>query len=551
MSASEKIRELKRRRKSMDLEYQQWEPTFRSLRDAIMPSRGRFDVGGKAADVGLNKKIIDTAAMRGVRTLRAGLMSGMTSPTRPWFRLGLYDDDLMEKPAVKSYLETAQRRMYTVLKGSNLYGMLDQCYGDIGVFGTFAAIIVGHQTKVVHAMAMPLGTYRIAEDEDGTVNTMHYDCRRTVAQVVERFGYENCTDLTQRRYDRGDLHAWVDIVHCIEPRLARDTKSPLAKDMAWASYYYEKDATDRLLLEAGFERNPILAPRWEDILGETYSVSSPGMIAYGDCIQLQAQQREKALAVQLMNRPPMLAPAGFKRRYSAIPGGVTTIESSDLSKGGLRPAHEVRPDITALLHDINETRRRISEAFFEDLFMLTINDDRRQITAREIAERHEEKLLVLGPVLEALDHSLLQPVIEATFGYMQESQLLPPAPEELQGQAIKIDYVSLLAQAQKMVGTASIERTVGFVGSLAQIKPSALDLLNEDEAVRQFADQIGAPVDSIRTEEQVASIREQRLQQQQMQQVLEQVQPMAQSAKLISEANERSEATLQQQRRVI
>ena len=142
----------------MDTEYQQWEAHYRSLRDAIMPSRGRFDVGGKAADVGLNKKIIDTAAFRGLRTLRAGLMSGMTSPTRPWFRLGLYVDDLMEKPAVKSYLEMAQRRMYTVLKGSNIYGMLNHCYADIGLYGTFAGLITSHPTKVVSGMAMPMRT---------------------------------------------------------------------------------------------------------------------------------------------------------------------------------------------------------------------------------------------------------------------------------------------------------------------------------------------------------------------------------------------------------
>lgn len=544
------IKAMTSRRASMDAEFQMWEAHFRTLRDNIMPTRGRFEIGEDRRGSGINRRIVDSSGAKGLRTLRAGLMSGMTSPSRPWFRLGLYQEELMQNPEVKQYLETAQKRMYAVLRGSNIYRTLDACYADIGLYGTFCGLLVESFDSIIHSYAFPMGSYRIAEGDEGSIEAVHYETRRTVRQLLEQFGFEALSDRVKHMVKRDQLEEMIEICHAVEPRHERDPKSLYADSMPWASIYWEKGEKNRILLEGGFEFNPILGPRWESALGETYSISSPGMMAVGDCIQLQQQQREKASAIQFMVRPPMMAPAGFKKRFRNVPGSITTMSSDDLQKGGLRPTHSVQPDVGALIHDINETRSRIASSFFEDLFMLTIASDRRQVTAREIAERHEEKLIVLGPVLEALDHGLLQPIVETTFQYMQKSQILPPPPEELQNVALKVEFVSLLAQAQKMVGTAAIERTVGFVGSLGQVKPGALDLIDEDVMVREFADQVGSPVESIRTPEEVAALRQQRAEQAQQQQMLQNAEPMANAARLISEANERSERTLQEQRRI-
>lgn len=544
------IKAMTARRASMDAEFQMWEAHFRTLRDNIMPTRGRFEIGEDRRGSGINRRIVDSSGAKGLRTLRAGLMSGMTSPSRPWFRLGLYQEELMQNPEVKTYLETAQRRMYAVLSGSNIYRTLDACYADVGLYGTFCGLLVPSFDSIIHSYAFPMGSYRIAEGDEGAIEAVHYETRRTVRQMLQQYGFDALSDRVKGLVKRDQLEEMVEVCCAIEPRHERDPKSLYADNMPWASIHWEKDQKHRVLLESGFEFNPILGPRWESALGETYSISSPGMMAVGDCIQLQQQQREKASAIQFMVRPPMMAPAGFKKRFRNVPGSVTTMSSDDLQRGGLRPTHSVQPDVGALIHDINETRSRIASSFFEDLFMLTIASDRRQVTAREIAERHEEKLIVLGPVLEALDHGLLQPIVETTFQYMQRSQILPPPPEELENVAIKIEFVSLLAQAQKMVGTAAIERTVGFVGSLGQVKPGALDLIDEDVMVREFADQVGAPVESIRTPEEVAALRQQRAEQAQQQQMLQNAEPMANAARLISEANERSERTLQEQRRI-
>ena len=252
------------------------------------------------------------------------------------------------------------------------------------------------------------------------------------------------------------------------------------------------------------------------------------------------------MAIQKSYNPPLQGSSGItSQHFRNVPGGVSTVTTNDLRMGGLRPVYEVRPDITGLREDIMQTQDRVNQAFFVDLFMMTALSDRRQVTAREIAERHEEKLLVLGPVLESLDHDLLQPLIQATFHHMQEGGIIPEPPEELVGKPIKVEYISALAQAQRAVGVAPIERVVGFAATLEQIKPGTLDNYNADEALRDFSQQIGAPPTHLVDPNQVAKAREARAQQQAQDQMMEQAQPMASAAKLISEASARGEAGIQ------
>jgi hypothetical protein len=548
-SDRELLSALRRRRVGMDAEYEQWEPHFRELRDAIQPARGRFSLGENRFSSTINKRIIDSSGRKGLRTLKSGLMAGMTSPSRPWFKLGLHNDSNKDDPDVKAYLHEVQKRMYSVLRGSNIYRTLDACYGDLGMYGTFGGLIVGSFDNVIHSHSFPMGLYRIAENEDGAVDVLHWDIRMTVAQVVSKFGLKMCSISVQNRYKNNDLHSYVDVMAAVEVRRERDPMSPLAIDKPIGAFYWEKNRHDGFLQIGGHGTNGILGPRWERVEGESWATSSPGMDALGDCVQLQQQHKDKAIAIQMSYKPAMQGPAGFKKHFRNVPGGVTTVATTDMAKGGLRPTHEVRPDIQGLLMDINETRGRIDESFYVDLFRMASQqgvDGVKNVTATAIAEMHEEKLIALGPVLESLDHGLLTPIIEATFHYMQEANILPEAPESLNGQPIKVEFISLLAQAQKAIGLASIERTIGFVATLANIKPEALDKLDADATVDEFADQVGPPPGIILTTKQAEERRQARAQQQQQQMMMEQAEPMANAAKLISEANQRGSAGLAQ-----
>lgn len=150
------------------------------------------------------------------------------------------------------------------------------------------------------------------------------------------------------------------------------------------------------------------------------------------------------------------------------------------------------------------------------------NDPRNQrATATEIAQKHEEKLLQLGPVLENLNNELLDPLIHRTFQMMVRASepgwngltdfmVIPPPPKELMGEDgkvsdLKVEYVSILAQAQKMVSTGAVERWVGFVGQMAAIPglEHVIDKVNADEIADSMAEDLGVPNKAVHTDDEV------------------------------------------------
>lgn len=526
----------------MDAEYSHWKAHFQELRDNIKPTRGRFDDEESRGSSSINKRILDSTSQMALRTLRAGLMSGITSPSRPWFRLGLRGStaDEMDFEA-KEWLYEVQRRMYEVMRASNVYRMLDRTYEDLGLYGTAASMLTGDFDDVIRGYSMQVGTYRIADDGMGRIIAMHRDIKMPIRSIIEMFGKDNVSDEVRRAYDKSDYYSTRTICHAVEKRSNGDPDALDGTRRPWSGVYWEKNGKDdEFLLIGGHRQKPILVPRWEQIEGEAWSASSPGMVALGDARSLQVMQKEKARAIQMQHNPAMIGgPVQGAAYFKNVPGGFTAMATTDLSMGGVRPAYEVKPDINGLVMDIQDTRIRIDTAFYRDLFQMTniALAGRSSITATEIAERHEEKLMALGPVLESLDHELLQPLIEATYAYMQEADILPPAPDSIAAQAIKVDYISLLAQAQKAIGIGALERTIGFAGTLAQLKPETLDMLDSDQMMREFSDQIGAPPGTLLSPDELTEYRNNKQKAAQQAQMAQAAEPLAGAANLLSEAN--------------
>ena len=238
------------------------------------------------------------------------------------------------------------------------------------------------------------------------------------------------------------------------------------------------------------------------------------MDALGDVKGLQLMVKRKAQGVEKMVNPPVNAPSSMKNKATSVLAGAINYIDTNQGQTGMTPVYEVKPQREHLRLDIAENRQLIREAFYADLFLMLTQTDRREITAREIDERHEEKLLMLGPVLERLHDELLDPLISRVAGIMEERKMVPPPPREMAGQELKVEYISLLAQAQQMVGTGAIDRVIGFVGNLATISPEVVDKLDADQAVDEYAGMMGVPARVVVSDDEVAKKRAERQQQQ-------------------------------------
>ena len=527
-----------------------WLPEWRELSDFIMPRAGRFNTSDVNQGKRRDKKIINPRASFAARTLAAGMHSGMTSPASPWFKLGTPDPGLMQYGPVKEWLYAVEKAMREVMARSNLYNVLPTVYGEEGVFGTAAMAALPDERDTVRFYPFTVGSYMIANSDRGQVDTLYREFRMTARQMEQQFG-KAAMSTTAQGLLNSNSEAWIDICHATEPNDQRESGRKDNQNMSYRSVYWEKGGdSDKVLRQSGFQEFPVMAPRW-DVLGEDVYGTGPGSMCIGTTKAIQLMERRKAELLEKGVRPPMGAPVSLKnQRASILPGSITYL--NDMQVGAkFAPLYEVQPTwLGQLRGEIEADSSIIDTAFFVDLFLMISQMDSVR-TAYEIATRKEEKLLMLGPVLERQTDDLLDPLVDMYFNQMLEQSiprwtgmlpgapLLPPPPKELADMDLRIEFTSILAQAQKAIGVSSIERAIGFAGTVANVTQSteALDLLDSDEAMRQYFELIGVPPTLVRADDMVAQIREQRSQQMQAQQMQQELGSAIQGAQLLSQTD--------------
>ena len=539
-----------RRYRQLENDRSSWRSHWMELSDYLSPRRGKFLIEDSQNTRGRkrNTKIIDSTGTMALRTMVAGMMSGMTSPARPWHRRKVADDNLMDDGEVRKWLSGVERIERMILNNSNFYTAMSTVYTELGSFGSAPLFRQPNFDDVVRFRPLTAGEYVVAEDHLGRVDTLGRYFTMTVSQVVEQFAaqpgsrslnWDGISSTTRKLWDQQNYDSLVPIIHMIQPRRGdeRDYSKIDQMNMPFKSCYMEYGGDgDKLLFEGGYRKFPAYVPRWDVLHGEVYG-RSPGMDTLGDIKQLQHQQKRKAQAIDKMVNPPMVAPANMRGKPATTLPGTTTYVDPTQGSQGFQPAYLVQPRINEMMMDIQEVQQRIQRGFYADLFAMMINSDRRQMTATEVVERHEEKLVLLGPVLQRLNVELLNPLLDDVFEYALEAGLLPEPPEALQGVELEVEYISLLAQAQQAVAASGIERAMGFAGNLVGVFPDIVDNIDADEAFRQYGDVLGVSPDIIRDSNTVAQMRQAKAEEAAQQQAMEQSQQMAQSAKVLSETD--------------
>jgi hypothetical protein len=526
----------------LDTDRQSFFTHWKDLNDYIMPRRGRFLITDRNRGDRRAKNIIDSTATMAARTMSSGMMSGMTSPARPWKRLTTPDPDLAEYASVKDWLHQVNQRMDTIFLRSNWYMVLPNLYYDLGIFGTAAMIMEEDPKDLIRNTVFPIGSYMLGNDYRGEVRVFMREFGMTVRQIVEKFvdradydnpsSWSNISDRVKTLWTNRKTEDWIDVVHAVTINDDYDVTKLDAKYKPYSDCYYEKASVDQdiFLRESGFDEYPILAPRWSVTGEDTYGTDCPGMTTLGDIRQLQLGEKKSLQAIEKMINPPLVGPPSLRNfKVTELPGDISYVTESQFSQ--LRPLHEISPKVQDLEYKQDQVRQRIKRGFYEDLFLMLAYSDptasKQPVTAAEIAERHDEKLLALGPVLQQVEQALLKPAIDRVFAVMVRAGDIPEPPKELEGVTLKVEFISIMAQAQKMVGLSGLERFSGYVIQIASAQAAApespiWDKFDADESVDQYGDMMGVPPKVVVPDEQVQQVRQQREQQKQIAQASQQ-----------------------------
>jgi hypothetical protein len=516
-----------------------WWVAWRDVADYLLPRRYLWLSTPNELSRGapINQHIIDPTGTKASQVCAAGMMSGITSPGRPWFKLTIPDMDIADTSPVKLWLDEVCKRMQRVLAGSNYYSAKATQYHDLVVFGTAPMLINEDAEDVIRCVNPCAGEYYIANSPRLTIDTLYREFTQSVAQLVAEFGEDNVSDDVARMFNQGGagLGREIKVFHAIEPNDSRVGGKVLPSRFPWREVYWQGGSRqDKVLRLRPYHEQPFSCPRW-DLSGNDAYGRSPGMDALGCVKQLQLEQRRKAQAIDKVVNPPLKAHVSMKNQPAIMmPGGVTYVTDMSAANSGIAPVYEVKPQLQEMLEDIQDVRELIGKMFFTDLWQMLANET-KDMTAFEVAQRKEEKLIVLGPVIERNENEGLDPDLDRIFAIMNRRGMIPPAPPEIHGFPLQVQYVSMLAQAQRAASTGAMEQVVAFVGRLLAADPSAIDNIDIDESIDEYADMMGVSPKIIRATKAVMQIRAARQQAQQQQQAMQQTMAGVQGAQTLSQ----------------
>lgn len=530
-----------------------WWTHWRELADYFLPRRYRWIVTPNMMGRGspINQHILDSTGVICARNLAAGLVSGKSSPTRPWFRLRVGTIDSTQTTPVSLWLAECERIMYLIFAKSNFYNCIAQFYYDLVVFGTASLLIYEDFDNVINCYNPCAGEYYVDIDGKYRPTVFYREFTMTVDACVNEFGIDNVSESIRQLYnDPSGANRTRELIvaHAIEPNNdGNASKFGIPTKWAFRECYWEWGGSASpqggatqppgFLRKKGYHENPAIICRWDLVSNDAYG-RSPGMDALPDQKQLQLESRRKAQAIDKMVNPPLVADVQLKNQpASLLPGGITYVSGYAASgKPGFSSVYDTKFPVNEITQDLDEVRQRLMKTFFNDVLMTASQfETRSNVTAIEWDMRKSESMVLLGPALERIDHEGLGPTIDRVFAVASRSGILPPAPPEIQGQMINIDYVSMLSQAQQAAASGGIERVLGLAGNLLGAKPDIMDNIDTDYALDKMSKLLNNDPKMIRSPQALQAIREERAKQQEAAQQAQLVESLSKAGKNLSD----------------
>lgn len=540
MSSDTPIAKIRQHFNQLKQERTSWEFHWLEAQEYVAPQRGRgLKSSGKTEINNGHKDMsrrLSGVASRALGVLASGMQSGLTSKARQWFLLGHPDPELNRYQPVREWYGLVQEVLEGIFRRSNIYTAFLHTYNEMAAFGQGAMAMYSHPDKTLFCRPHTVGTYYMSSDVTGEIDTFFYTEWLTATQLVEDYGKEVLPDAVMSAYNTGKYTDRFEVVHGFLKHPERyGIQLGEAHTVASIHFLASANNDDKFLRQSGYRTWPVMTPRWDVIDQDVYGWS-PTRDVIDDVKMVMAMERDAMKGTAKAANPPWRIPPELDRRgLDTRPGALNPVSS--MSEHAVAPLFTQMPNLQQLQYKIDAVKQDIKDGYYNSLFLALLSQDNPQMTAREVAERHEEKLLMLGPVLERIHMELLDPAIDRAFVIAWDAGLIPPPPAELEGQPTQVEYVSILSQAQKAVGVNRIEQSVGFLGSVAQIYPEARHLLNVERTVREYSNMIGAPAVIFKSNEEYAQAVQNEQQQQQMAQGAAVGEQVAQGVKALGDAD--------------
>ncbi len=500
------VEQLIKRFNKLESDKAPWLNHWQEILDYVMPRKAdvsaTYAKGSKRTE-----KLYDSTAVHANTLLAASLQGTLTSASLPWFHLRVRDESVAASREVQVWLEDCRNRMYKAFNSSNFNTEVHEFYLDICSIGT-ACLEVEEADGAISFRSLAVSEYMISENHKGEIDTLYRKFPYTARQAHQKWG--DAVGVKVMEALKKDPDKSFEFIHCVTPSYEKNqTKLP------WASVYICL-ADKNIVGEGGYNEMPYLVTRWAKASGEKYG-RSPAFNALPDIKTLNKAVELGLKAWAKAIDPPLLVEDdGVIGRVVTKPSGITVVRRD----GAIKPLNTgARFDVSDMKEEA--LRGAIKQAFFSDQLELQSGP---QMTATEVQVRYELMQRLLGPTLGRFQTEFLNPLIERCFAIMDRNDLFSPAPEDLEGTALDIEFVGPLARSQRMEEATAVERLYEMAANLAGFAPEIMDNIDHDAAIRSRAELLGVPKNIMRDPEEINAKREEAAKQQQQQQQMQAVQ---------------------------
>lgn len=529
-----------RRHDALTNERSVWDAFWQEIADYVMPRKAEIAWRSQSYPSAQREAtIFDNTAIRANQTFASGLMSWMMPYDGSWF---LFEPppEFARYEEVKEWFSAASQTIRNLMALSNFYEIAHEALLDTGAFGTSVLHVEPGQRRPFVFSNWDVGTYAIAEDNEGIVDTLFRTLTFTARQAVMEFGLSKCPEEIQqavRDNDAKKLDSPHEFVHGIYPRDPRDVdlESLMPVKFPYASCYVAKRSKE-IVKESGFFERPFSSARFLRWGRSPYGYS-PAWIALPEARQLNFLEKQLDALAEIAAFPRILLPANFEGGLDLRAGMPTWRNPADAS------GQEPKEWLTGGRYDVgldrsNRKRKAIEDAFFVPVFRMfeQLDEHRKaQMTALEVSERASEKLTQFSPFAGRIQTEMLTPTLERVFSLaVRMPGVLPVIPDVfVQSGGVptpKVVYSSRIALAAKMAGINAFDAEMNFMAPLMQFDSSIADIYNFDLVARDRARARGIPNEWVRPDREVKQIRAARAAAQEQQAQLQATLAMAKAA---------------------
>jgi len=451
-------------------------------------------IGGNTDRYEISPRVFDETAVLARAFFDCALHGMMANPAGTWYSAVTEDPNLMEKSEVREFLQNADKVTHHILNNTNFHKALNKEFTHISTFG-IAPFFCGEDLyRGAYFFPAFIGNTYVAENHQGLVDTVLREHQYTARQAAQKFGEDRLPPSIKKiinATDKTDRERKFTFLHLTCPRADRDVRSRKGVDMPFASIYVNAEEK-ALITEGGYHEMPWATARW-DVPWRSPYACSPAMTILAAIKGENIMTQDNEIAGHKMLEPPMQIPLELKGAVKMYSGGLNYFDSK---KGEMKPAVTISNVIYAL-EMLKDKRERIEQGFFKHLLQLPLKPDMPII---EVMARLEEQVRVLGPMVGPLFFELFSPSIDRIFGMFLRAGYYGRPPEILQGQPIKIQYMSSIARAQKISEAKAALQANEILGPLMQVWPEMKDNFDGDKIGRGVAESMGTPQNWLKDE---------------------------------------------------